>query len=351
MKAKVHSLLLAVAFITLLSYSQKGKYQQEISIERENFETTQSLIGTNIQFDDIIMNPNRLLVCDSLLILNNANGEKQFDIFNLKSKKKIGERIPVGQGPDEMLQASFVYRDEKKIVLFDMVKSTLFEFSLEDLVKELAPVPLRKTRLDGKMLGEVRILDSHIVGSTYNPDFLFLDFDSLGNKRGQIGKYPVSDLNFSDSEKLKAYQFSFTTNHTDKTVICYNWSDLIDIYDENGELYKRIAGPQHFTSLFKEFHNGNVISARSVEGNRRDAYFNPVSVGDEFFVLFSGKSMDEEGYTILSDQIFVISWDGEPKKILSLDQGIFAFTVDSKNKKIYGISNAPEYHIVEFEYQ
>lgn len=74
-------------------------------------------------------------------------------------------------------------------------------------------------------------------------------------------------------------------------------------------------------------------------------------MGDEFFVLFSGKSMDEENYNILSDEIFVFSWDGIPKKILSLDQGVFAFTVDEKNKKIYGISNTPEYHIVEFAYQ
>lgn len=342
---------LVVSFTTFFSCSQKSKYEQEISIQRESFETVQALAGTNLQFDEIVMNPNRLLVCDSLLIMTNAGSEKLLDIFDLKSKKKIGERISVDQGPDEMIQASFVYKDEKTIVLFDMVQSTLFEFSLKDLVNDLNPAPLRKIKLDEKMLGGVGILDKHIVGSTYNPDFLFVDFDRAGDKKGQLGKYPVSDIAFTDNEKLRAYQFSFATNQADKIAVCYNWADLIDIYDDKGELYKRIAGPQHFTTLFEEFHSGNVVSARSVQGKRRDAYFNPVSMGDEFFVLFSGKSMDEDNYNILSDEIFVFSWEGTPKKILSLDQGVFAFTVDEKNKKIYGISNTPEYHIVEFTYQ
>lgn len=351
MKTSVKILVLFLLNATLFSCSQKNKYQYETSIERESFGTTQFLTGSNMQFDDIIMRPNRLLVCDSLLIMTNTGGKKLFDIFNLKSKKKVGERISVGQGPNEMIQSRFVYNDEKTIVLFDMVKSTVFEFLLDDFVHNLNPTPFRKIKLDGKMLDNVGRLGNQIVGSTYNPNFLFFNFDMLGNKKGQMGKYPVSEINFSDSEKLKAYQFSLATNHVDKIVICYNWADLIDIYNINGELYKRIVGPQHFTSVFKEFHDGNVISARSVQGKQRDAYFNPVSVGDEFFVLFSGKSMDKEGYTILSDQILVFSWDGEPQKKLSLDQGIFAFTVDDKNNKIYGISDTPEYHIVEFEYQ
>ena len=43
-------------------------------------------------------------------------------------------------------------------------------------------------------------------------------------------------------------------------------------------------------------------------------------------------------------------WDGLPRRILSLDQGVFSIAVDKKNKRIYGISDAPEFHIVEFSY-
>jgi hypothetical protein len=52
----------------------------------------------------------------------------------------------------------------------------------------------------------------------------------------------------------------------------------------------------------------------------------------------------------LANQMFVFDWDGNPKQILLLDQGIFAFTVDKENKKIYGISDKPDFHLVAFSY-
>ncbi len=38
--------------------------------------------------------------------------------------------------------------------------------------------------------------------------------------------------------------------------------------------------------------------------------FSPVHVGDEFWVLFSGKSEDEDGYNILAEQyLFWLGWN------------------------------------------
>lgn len=87
-----------------------------------------------------------------------------------------------------------------------------------------------------------------------------------------------------------------------------------------------------------------------MKGKTRDAYFSPVNVGDEFWVLFSGKSESEDGYNILAEQIFVFGWDGTPRRILNLDKGVFAFTVNEKMKKIYGISDSPDFHILSFSY-
>lgn len=56
---------------------------------------------------------------------------------------------------------------------------------------------------------------------------------------------------------------------------------MIDIYDQNGQLKKRIHGPEHSYAHFKEFPCGNVIAATSDKDNI-DAYFFPYNVGDEF---------------------------------------------------------------------
>lgn len=81
-----------------------------------------------------------------------------------------------------------------------------------------------------------------------------------------------------------------------------------------------------------------------------DAYFAPQRVGDEVWVLFSGKSSEEEGYSILANTIYVYDWDGNSQRILKLDQGVFAFAVDAKKRVIYGISDSPEFHILSFSY-
>ncbi len=146
------------------------------------------------------------------------------------------------------------------------------------------------------------------------------------------------------------YSFAFTTNQQDRLAVCYNWTDLIDIYDKEGHSLNRIHGPRYFASHFEEFNDGKVISSSRVKGKTRDAYFSPVNVGDEFWVLFSGKSESEDGYNILAEQIFVFGWDGTPRRILNLDKGVFAFTVNEKMKKIYGISDSPDFHILSFSY-
>ena len=41
---------------------------------------------------------------------------------------------------------------------------------------------------------------------------------------------------------------------------------------------------------------------------------------------------------------------GIPDTIYSLSEPVFTYTIDTNAKKIYGISDRPEYHIVEFSY-
>lgn len=350
MKVYTNGLLVIIMLISLLSCSKKSQYQQATLINDKNFATTQSLVGAVLKFDDIVLRPTRIQAFDTLLFTINTKEEKLIHIFDLKAKKKIGERISVGQGPNEMIQPYFVSIDDSYVRFFDMTTSTFFEYNVGEFIVNADPIPTRKVKLSKPVFGEVRSLGSDFLASTYHSNHQFLKFNSKGEKMVDLGTYPISDIPFSDSEKVEAYRYSFTTNLADKIAVCYNWTDLIDILDEKGNLQKRIHGPKHFISSFKEFHEGKMTSARPVKGETRDAYFCPVNGDDDFYVLFSGKSESEPNYSILANQIFVFGWDGTPKQILSLDQGVFAFTVDEKNKKIYGISNQPEYHLVEFSY-
>lgn len=335
----------------ILSCSSKQKSESVDVINYTDFKDVQQLKGKNIEFDETILKPVRLEVFDSLLLTINSKQEKHLHIYNLQSHKKLGERISLGQGPYEMIIPRIVKASPIGLYLCDLATSTMFKYDIKEFLSNPNPIPAEQVKMKERVFGEVGILQNHFVGPAHTNNYLLHVFNANGEKVDTLGHYPTDGRSLSPNEIMETYMFSFITNGKDKIAVCYNWADFIDIYNAKGVLLKRIQGPKHFVSQFKEFHDGDVVSASPVKGKTRDAYFNPVNVNDEFFVLFSGKSEAEDNYNILANQILVYDWNGNPKRIFHIDQGIFAMAVDSKHKKIYGISNEPEFHVVEFSYE
>ena len=328
-----------------------SNYQDATIIEYDDFASNQKLTGKVFLSDKEVLKPMRIYVCDTILVTMNPKERKLFHLFDLNSKRKMGQRISLGQGPNEMIRPSIVKFDENQILIFDVANFTLYTYDTKDFISNEEPVPVERKILELQAYGEIGMLSDCIIGSTYNPKNQLIKFNNMGSKVSEFGYYPVvSGLPYTDDEKLEAFKSSIVTNMKDRIAICYKWTDLIDIYDQNGQLKKRIHGPEHSYARFKEFRNGDAIAATPDKDNK-DSYFFPYNVGDDFFVLFNGKPWNPDAKEMeLPDRIFVFGWDGAPKKIYSLDQGIINFAVDKLHKKIYGISSSPEFHIVEFSF-
>ena len=339
--------------LLLMSCKQNEKiYSDATLVDYDDFKEIIELKAETIAgFDSLFLAPTHLCAYDSMLITINKRSDKRILVFNVNTEKKVAEHISVGQGPGEMLLPRIVGNDDSKILISDLIKSTVLEYSMEDFFKSGELQYTKFISLQKPISGEVRLLKDRLIGDvSRNTSFLFYEFNSEGEVVDSIGRYPEANWEITDVEKKNVYSFSFTTNQQDRIAVCYNWTDLIDIYDREGNLLNRIHGPRYFASHFEEFNDGKVNSSSRVKGETRDAYFSPVHVGDEFWVLFSGKSEDEDGYNMLAEQIFVFGWDGTPRKIFKLDKGVLAFTVNEKMRKIYGISNSPDYHILTFSY-
>lgn len=343
-------LVMALSGALVACSQDKKNYADALVVEYSDFENVLDLKAEVVDMDSSIWAPRQLQLYDTVLAVMNHGTDKLVHLFSLNSKKKVAEHISVGQGPNEMLAPNFIENDGQSVQLSDLMTSVVFKYNCADFMQQEEPVCIERITLKKRPFGEIRLLDKKIIGPARRNTCLLYKFDEFGTVIDSIGCYPEVDWETTDMEKVDMYAFSFTTNLHDKVAVCYNWTDLIDIYNEKGQLCNRIHGPLHFVSHFKEFNDGKVTSTSQVEGQTRDAYFCPVNVGDEFWVLFSGKSESEENYSILANKILVYGWDGTPRKVLNLDKGIFTFSVDKKNKKIYGISNAPEYHIVSFSY-
>lgn len=349
---KILSRYTVVALLTLISCENKTAttYDQETRFGWQDFEV-QNLVAKKIEFAEPVMKPDQLMIWDTLLVTINRGTEKIFHLFNLKTKEKIGERITVGQGPDEMIVPFFIENSDS-IKVYDVMTSTVYSYMVNEFVANQSPIPSRRYKLsEANFFSELASLGTNLVGVSYRPDIPCYLFDANGQKiDGGIGSYPIGSVKYSDLERVDAYRGILASNGTDRFAVSYFFTDLIDIYSDKGKLIKRLHGPEHFFTRFTEYNDGNRMGSRPNHDYYRDAFYSPVSVGDTFFVLYNGKFVNKPEYNLLAKDILVFSWDGTPLKHYQLEEGVSRIAVDSKDRKIYGISSEPEYHIVEYSY-
>ncbi len=349
---KIHSFFILIIGSIIVTSCKNNRtiYQDETLFSWNDFKV-ELLKGKNISFDEPIMKPLQIMVIDTLLITINQGTEKHCHLFNLKTKKKIGERIAIGQGPDEMLVPSFISSNDS-IRLYDMMTSSVYSFGVSEFVSNIDAVPSRKYKLnETNFFSELAMLNEKLIGVSYRPDYPCYLFDGNGHKIGKgFGSYPAGPEKYSNEEIINAYRAILTSNRKNRVAVCHFFTDLIDVYNENGTLIKRLCGPEHFYTRFHEYNDGERIGSKPDSKYYRDAFYSPVSVEKDFFVLFNGKFVDKDGYNILAKDLLVFSWNGIPEIHYKLDQGVSRIAVDYKRHRIYGISDTPEYHIVEFSY-
>lgn len=348
---KKRSCLCLLAALTFMSCSNFHYYENVEKIGVNDFIKTENLDGHVLTFDSLVMRPVDMQVIDSLLFVVDLYDEKHIQIYNMKTKKKLGSRIYFGQGPNDMLQPVFVKNSKKSIRLYDMATSYLFQYDVKSFLETEVPVPISKTKLEKKGINNVEVMGDKIYGYSFITDKQMSVFDAQsGEKVFEMVEFPQSNISYSDSERKDAFYMNFTTDEHDRIVVCYCMTDLIRIYNSKGDVLKSIHGPGQFFSYFKEIHDGTVVTSLMDNEKNRDAYFSPINVGDRFFVLYDGEKVNAPGHDSLCEYLYSFTWDGIPDKIYKLSEPISSYTVDVEERKVYGISNKPEYHIVEFSY-
>lgn len=327
------------------------KYEGTESFTWNDFTEVRSLQGTTLSFDSLVMCPTDILVRDSILLLIDKYEDRQIQLYNLDTMKKIGSRINSGQGPNDVLQPIFMGSDNENLRISDMVTSRVLEYSLIDFIKNEKTEPLTRIQTEKRMMPCVEQMGNDIYGYIMSPKHQIAIFDTMDGKlKQEIVEFPESSITYTDTERMDAYYMNFATNDRDRLAVCYSMTDLISFYRKDGTLIKQIHGPEGFFPYFKEIHHGEVVTSSMDRDRNRDAYFSPVNVGNQLFVLFDGEHVSAPDHDMLCEYILTFTWDGIPQMAYKLDDPVFAFTVDAEKRKIYGISNSPEYHIIEFTY-
>lgn len=335
-------------FLLLCSCQKNGGYSDAELISFSDFGEPISLKGDSMAFDDILLKPVKIHLVDSFLIMKNRNTESAYHIFDVVSKKKIGECVPFGIGPDEMIDPRFIPSSDGNIWLLDKNRRVLNICDRQTFLKENMLKINKKIVFDEFCNSIVMLSGKGFVASTFssnNERFCLFNFE--GDTICTKGEYPVlSDLS-TDMEKIEGFISDFVVNADgSKIFVSCKRTDLIEYYDANMNLLKRIHGPEHF---FPEIHQeGDRI--RTNKGAEREAYSFPLSVGEKVFVLYSGKVFNPMKHDYLKNKILVFDWNGNPQQCYQLDTPIFDFAVNEKSRTIYGLTDKPESHIVEFKF-
>ena len=340
------------AFCLFLSCNVNNK---SFFVNTETFDfndlETSMLEGVVLKFNDTIWNPVDITLKDTLLFLKNRSAEYIYDIYNLNNNTKINECFNIGQGPNDFIFPLIVQSMDTNVWIYDKDLAKLNEYKVSNLLVSKAPLSIKNIIFKKNSSTNVAVLsDGTILASVnllprggfdyYNHEGLFLD---------SIGGFPeFTSGKLSDMEKVMFLRHDFATNMTDRIFLSYSFTDLIEVYDFHGKCIKRMQGPHQHQLIMNLRSTGEYVSAGLVSDKTYKCYSRPVYAGEEVFVLYFGELADS--YESRNYKIIVFNWDGKPLRMYELDTHLFAFTVDYKNRIIYGITNSPEYMIIKFDY-
>lgn len=343
--------LFSMLSVLFLSCSEQKDYPNATLWSYEDFPETKELKGETFELDSLVLKPYMMAVYDSFLAIEALGEDHLFAVYNLNTRKKVGEHIRQGQGPEEMLAPLFVNRTDS-VAIFDQMTSNLFMYPKSEFFGNGEIVSAQKYQFtESPLFSTLGKMEKQYLSVAYRPEALSYIFDSVGKKIGNFGSYPFLPAeSYSDLEIVEAFRSSLTTNGTDRVAFCYNYTDLIDIYDAEGKLIKELYGPEQFYSKFVEFHEGDIVGSKGTPETFRDAFYVPLGTSEHFYVLYMGNYVRVPDYKFLGKHVFVFDWEGNPKTHYQLDQGVSYITVDEANRVIYGISDDPEYHLVSFKY-
>lgn len=328
------------------------KYENSYTFGIESFKQTKTLKGNPVLFDEEVKTPVALYTIDSFLVLINMHTNVFIDRYNLTTLKKTGEYISFGSGPEEMIAPKSIIVDDSTIHLLDMGKQNLVLYDKLDFCYNQSPI-LKNTVNFNDFVSNVELLKNDIIVTTiHSPEHKRLSFFKQNGEFVETkGEYPIiKNQELNTIQKMSGYECSIVTNKDkDKIFVAYKLTDLIEIYDINGNLITRKHGPEGFFPSIIVHNNGDMQTISYEKEKTKDGYFSPIAYNDEVYVLYSGKTHGPDKHDFNSGYLFVFDWDGKPIRAYSLEIPIFSFTIDPRTDILYGITNDPEYHIVAMQ--
>ncbi len=342
-------ILLALGFVVATVFftgCKKGFADVDQKFTLDSFSDGRSLHGTKLDLGTVLA-PIEIFFHDSLLFVTNYGPEKNISIYNQKNNHVyVGSIVPRGQGPDE-LQALYGmnFNPDGTFWTNDPMAGQVKRLEIHiggDSVYARARsiVTLRWPVLNAF------VLSNGTIGTTtqeIKPLKRFYVYDSLGNRKRETADYPSYGREIPPTALVEAFN-GWVTVHPDKNrfLLAYELADLIEIYDEEFKLVRRVQGPHDFVPEFDLLPRGNSVAIRRRFDMTRFAYQgrSPANNKTIFLLYANGETVskeDDQEKAAHFSKIVVVDWEGNPLSLYDLDHPVISICVDWKSHVIYGL--------------
>lgn len=283
-----------------------------------------------LEIDSISLNPKKICIVDSFLIVNNLKTSPLLDLYNLREMKYICSFGQKGNGPNEFLDVKKVSNipGTKIIGVFSIVSQKITFINLDSLVLKksfgsLKPVSFRQLSYN---IHDFELLsDSTFLCHGYYPDCRLKIINSEGLLIKTLGKLPdvKGELNRLSKEELAMAYYGVLGSDYERKIFLIG-----SLLAQQVEIFK---GSQHLTSIGAEVP----LPEGSIEGHTfqfseksKETYDKVCANNKYIFLHYSGNSMEEISLNKIDTGFFihVFDWYGNP--VCSVESPLPIITMD-----------------------
>lgn len=323
--------------------------KNEKNIDLRDFKDQKEIVGEIVNIEkELLFDPLDLIIIDSFLISLDPDNKKMIRIINLNSGQLDYNIVNRGKGPNELIDAITVHKTTNQNFILGTDK--ILSYNLSEIIRNnLTPEVVFLNKNERVDLDILRLNDSCFLTTS---NFAFENKYSLLSNNGSViqTKFKFDDSNIPFKYKKIAYQ-NYLAKHPNEqkfVMACINtpFFEIGTVKNNNIAIQKQYRY-EKLNYKTNDYSNG----FRGIEIDKDNVYgFLKLKVTSKYiYLLYSGKTEEEYDETLfLSSKILVYDWDGIPQKLLSLDQEVFSFAVDSEDKFIYATFFNPDPTLVKY---
>lgn len=340
---------LSITFI-IVHLNYKVSAQKTVNFTFEDFVEVIELEGEKMDLKDILFNPTLITLSDSFLFVKNPRANPVVDVINLQTGETLSRFCKRGRGPGELVapfsvqyiekEKRFLVQDlaGKKVVYFDLdlilnhaPKKSTNSFNFDEATWVRKVVQLKNGNLFCNLIG-------------HKDGYMNCLLDSEGKLIRFLDQYPELDIPFNKEYGSNIFgTFLSISPAQDKVIMPYTSSDIISVYDVDGNKTIEFVGP-NYKKLDVVYSNGS--AGRTNRNN--EAYNHPCANAKTFMIPYNGKKY-KYAHSPAYD-IFHLGFDGSLLQHFKVKPSVTNIAIDWENRIIYGINKDMEPCIYKYKF-